>query len=279
MRFALFFPLLLAASPAHASQAESDAMQALHPRICALIEEQADRNGLPRDFFARLIWKESRFDARAVSPVGAQGVAQFMPATAKAVGLADPFDIEQAIPASAAHLADLKRAHGNFGLAAVAYNAGEGRLGAWLNGGFLPLETENYVYDITGEPADAFMERGREVKPRPLEGAPLFRDACLKLPVMMTRAPSMAETVRKPWFIQVAGGFNRSAVARAWERMRPKMASAIGDNPVGVSRTRSPMGRKALYTVRIGADSRKEAETICAALRVQGGACVVLKTR
>jgi len=52
-------------------------------------------------FFARLIWKESRFDIKAVSPAGAQGVAQFMPATAKRRGLADPFDPEQAIPASA----------------------------------------------------------------------------------------------------------------------------------------------------------------------------------
>jgi hypothetical protein len=148
-----------------------------------------------------------------------------------------------------------------------------------MNGGFLPLETENYVFDITGEPADVFLERGREAKPRPLEGSTVFREACLKLPVMMTRAPSMAETVRKPWFIQVAGGFNRGAVARSWERMRQKMAAAIGDNPVGLSRTRSPMGRKPLYTVRIGSDSRAEANAICAALRSQGGACVVLKTR
>jgi len=65
-------------------------------RICDLIEAEADRNGVPRDFFARLIWKESRFDANAVSPVGAEGIAQFMPGTARLRGLADPFDIDQA---------------------------------------------------------------------------------------------------------------------------------------------------------------------------------------
>ena len=88
--------------------------------ICRLIEAAAEKFGLPKPFFARLIWKESRFDIKAVSPVGAQGVAQFMPATAKIRGLADPFDPEQAIPASASYLAELKAAYGNFGLAAAA---------------------------------------------------------------------------------------------------------------------------------------------------------------
>jgi hypothetical protein len=269
----------LSALAAAGVPAKAEELAALHPRICELIEAEADRNQIPRDFFARLIWKESRFDAKAVSPVGAQGIAQFMPATAAAVGLADPFDIEQAIPASAAHLADLKRAHGNFGLAAVAYNAGEGRLGAWLNGGFLPLETEDYVLDITGETADLFMARDKALKPRPLDAALGFREACLKLPVIMTRSVSMAQTLRKPWFVQVAGGFNRSAVARAWDRIRARHGDVIANRPSSLSRTRSPLGRKPLFTVRIGADSRAEAGTICAALRDQGGACIVMKTK
>lgn len=262
-----------------AKVADANDPAALHPRICELIEQHATKNGLPDWFFARLIWKESRFDAKAVSHAGAEGIAQFMPGTAKARGLADSFDIEQAIPASAAYLAQLKAGYGNFGLAAAAYNAGETRVDNWLNGGFLPLETEDYVFDITGEPADVFMERGRDLKERPLEGAPAFRDACLKLPVMMTRAPSMAQTLRKPWSIQVAGGFNRAAVARSWERLKPRVSAAVGDNPVVLSRSRSPLGRKALYTVRIGADSRAEGNALCAAIRAEGGACIVVKTR
>ena len=70
-------------------------------RVCDLIEAHAQAHGLPREFLARLIWKESRFDPNAVSPVGAEGVAQFMPGTARMRGLANSFDIEQAIPASA----------------------------------------------------------------------------------------------------------------------------------------------------------------------------------
>ena len=55
--------------------------------ICRAIEEDAAANGLPVEFFARVIWQESRFNAQAVSPKGAQGIAQFMPQTADWRGL------------------------------------------------------------------------------------------------------------------------------------------------------------------------------------------------
>ena len=96
-----------------------------------------------------------------VSPVGAEGIAQFMPGTAKMRGLANSFDIDQAIPASAKYLAEMKTGYGNLGLAAAAYNAGESRVSRWLtSGGFLPMETESYVFDIMGEPADKFTDAG-----------------------------------------------------------------------------------------------------------------------
>jgi soluble lytic murein transglycosylase-like protein len=50
--------------------------------ICRTLEEAAAENGIPVEFFARVIWQESRFNARAVSPKGASGIAQFMPQTA-----------------------------------------------------------------------------------------------------------------------------------------------------------------------------------------------------
>ncbi len=249
------------------------------PRICALIESEAAKNGLPKEFFARLIWKESRFDIRAVSPAGAEGIAQFMPATAKFRGLDDSFDLEKALPAAAAYLAELTRVHGNLGLAAAAYNAGEGRLGQWMNGGFLPIETENYVFDILGEPADVFLKRDHDITIKPLDDKLTFSEACLKLPVILSRSPSMAQTLRKPWFIQVAGGFRQSAVARKWALLKPKLSAIIGNKPVALSRSRSPIGRRGIYTVRIGADNRSEADAICAAITRSGSACVVKKAR
>lgn len=249
-------------------------------RICTLIAAQALKNQIPPEFFARLIWKESRFDHRAVSPVGAEGIAQFMPGTAKLVGLADPFDIEQAIPASAAHLAELKSNLGNFGLAAAAYNAGQGRVGRWVSsGGFLPLETEDYVLSITGEPADNFLSRDASLTITPLDTKLTFDEACRKLPVIAFNTIAMASINVKPWGVQVAGNFRRSAAVNQYERMRRQFAAVMsGAKPV-VSRVRTPIGRRGIYAVRIGAKTRGEADKICAALRSSGGACIVMKNR
>jgi soluble lytic murein transglycosylase-like protein len=249
-------------------------------RICALIATQADVHALPRDFLARLIWKESRFDADAVSPAGAEGIAQFMPGTAKLRGLGDSFDIGQAIPASAAYLADLRSAYGNLGLAAAAYNAGENRVSRWLaSGGFLPIETEDYVLDILGEPVDNFTDRSHRATIQALEPGKGFDRACRDLPVVLRTTVPMSSINVKPWGIQVAGNFRRSAAIRHWQRVRDRFPKLLaGYDPV-VSRVRTPIGRRGIYAVRIGADDRKTADGICAKLQSVGGACVVMRNR
>jgi Transglycosylase SLT domain/D-alanyl-D-alanine carboxypeptidase/Putative Flp pilus-assembly TadE/G-like len=73
---------------------------------------------------------ESNFDPHAVSPAGAQGIAQFMPGTAAAYGLKDPFDPEQAINAQAHLMSDLLRRFRSIPLALAAYNAGPGAVAA-----------------------------------------------------------------------------------------------------------------------------------------------------
>jgi soluble lytic murein transglycosylase-like protein len=90
---------------------------------------------------------ESNFDARAVSSAGAQGIAQFMPGTAAGVGLGNPFDPAQAIPAQAQLMARLLRRFGSVPLALAAYNAGEGRVGACHCIPPYP-ETQHYVARI-----------------------------------------------------------------------------------------------------------------------------------
>lgn len=247
-------------------------------RICTLIEASANEARIPPAFFARLIWKESRFDARAVSPVGAQGIAQFMPTTAALRKLDDPFDIEQALPASALYLADLRDRFGNLGLAAAAYNAGETRVANWLsNGGFLPLETENFVAAITGDPADVFTDPARGIRNLPVEPDRSFAEGCRRLPIVPTRAPAMAEAPRLPWAVQVAGNFRRSAAEQAWNRVRQANRTILEGRPVGISQVRSAMGRRSIFAVRVGAESRREAERICTLLRSRGGSCIVMK--
>ncbi len=249
-------------------------------RVCTLIETHAEANGLPPAFLARLIWKESRFDPNAVSPKGAQGIAQFMPGTAALRGLKDPFDIAQAIPASAAYLAELKRRFGNLGLAAAAYNAGEGRVSRWLSaGGFLPLETEAYVLAILGEPADRFADPAYSGTVQPLDAKAPFAKACRDLPVSGATTVAMASVFVKPWGIQVAGHFRRDVAIRQWQRMRAEHTALLADYEPVISRIRFPHGRSGIYAVRIGAESRAEAEHICSSLRSASAACIVLRNK
>ncbi|MER8500628.1 lytic transglycosylase domain-containing protein [Mesorhizobium sp. M0904] len=256
------------------------AKQKLIDRVCDLIETHADQNGLPRDFFARLIWKESRFDPNAVSPVGAEGIAQFMPGTAKMRGLANSFDIEQAIPASAKYLAEMKTGFGNLGLAAAAYNAGESRVTRWLNsGGFLPMETESYVLDVMGEPADKFTDAAYAGVIRPLDKKASFAAACRELPVIMSRTVPMSSINIKPWGVQVAGNFRRAAALNQWSNVKRRFPALLSGRDPVVSRVRTPIGRRGIYAVRIGADTKAKADDICQKLHSVGGACIVVRNR
>jgi hypothetical protein len=125
--------------------------------ICQMIEQAANEETLPLEFFSRLIWQESKFDPFAVSPVGAQGIAQFMPRTANGRGLSNPFDALPALFESAEYLGELRRQFGNLGLAAAAYNAGPKRVQDWLaKRGGLSAETRNYVRLITGHSVEAW---------------------------------------------------------------------------------------------------------------------------
>lgn len=256
------------------------AKQRLIDKVCNLIEAYADQNGLPKDFFARLIWKESRFDPNAVSPVGAEGIAQFMPGTAKMRGLANSFDITQAIPASAKYLAEMKTTYGNLGLAAAAYNAGENRVSRWLSsGGFLPMETESYVFDIMGEPVDKFTDTSYAGTSQPLDPKASFAVACRRLPAIMSTTVAMASINVMPWGVQVAGNFRRSAALNQWLRVRSRFPALLASHDPVISRVRTPIGRRGIYAVRIGADTRANADVICQKLHSVGGSCLVMRNR
>src|SRR6201999_962269 len=146
-----------------ASARETDTREA----ICLMIESAAKAQSLPLEFFARVIWQESRFQSDAVGPVTrngqrAQGIAQFMPGTASERQLLDPFDPVQALPKSAEFLAELRGQFGNLGLAAAAYNAGPRRVQEWLAGaGSMPQETRHYVSVITGATVEEWQAAGR----------------------------------------------------------------------------------------------------------------------
>ena len=242
--------------------------------ICDMIRDTADHYGLPREYFARLIWKESRFDIKALSPVGAQGIAQFMPQTARIRGLKDPWDPVQALPASASFLRDLRDQFGNFGLAAAGYNGGPHRVARWLRKELrgLPTETVNYVQAITHRPVEWFRKRSNKVEHKPLENGKSFDEGCRKLPIIATRAMGVA--ARAPWGVQIAAGISRRAALKAFKRARRKASAVIGGRGAIIVRSRKVAGRR-LYSARVGASSRTAARKLCGRIRARGVNCVV----
>jgi len=280
---------LLGSAPALAVVSEGG--ETVEQALCRLIESSAKARALPVPFLTRLIWRESAFRVGAVSPVGAQGVAQFMPGTARERGLTDPFDPEQAIPHAAHLLADLNRQFGNLGLAAAAYNGGPGRVSAWLAGtGGLPTETRNYVLAITGAPAEDWRagsgvempetdKKADSSKPEP-EKTCLQVTAALRIPSRGDRfALGGNEGPAAPWGIQLAGNFSKSLALQSFSRARKLYTSVIGEvRPMIIGTRLRSRGTRAFYRIRIPAQSREAADKLCGRIRGVGGACLVLRT-
>lgn len=108
------------------------------------------REGIDPRFIHAVIKQESRYNPKAVSHVGAEGLMQMMPGTAKRFGLKDPFDPAANVAAGTKYLKFLlKRFNGDVSLALAGYNAGEGSVDKYK--GIPPYnETQNYVKKIVG---------------------------------------------------------------------------------------------------------------------------------
>lgn len=243
--------------------------------VCTAIEDAARTHGLDPGYFARLLWQESLFDAAAISPAGAQGIAQFMPGTADLRGLEDPFNPASAILASAAYLSDLTRMFGNEGLAAAAYNSGEARTGDFVRRDrTLPGETRAYVQIITGHSARAWREDApRDVDYR-LSREGSFAEAC--------RLQAATRTVRSftpkipPWGVIVAAGRRRPTVEMFADRVRRNHGGIIGDRPIEISNGRLPGLRNASRLVaRVVTPTRDEARQLCRRLQQANAYCTV----
>lgn len=245
--------------------------------VCRLIERSAQAERLPVDYLTKLIWQESRFNANAVSPKGAQGMAQFMPGTAAERGLADPFDPEQAIPKAANLLMELRGRFGNLGLAAAAYNAGPQRVADWLAGkGGMPAETRTYVLIVTGTDVEDW--RAGAAAPA-YAGSP---DNCEKITIALkarggTLIAAIAPTA--PWGVQLAGNFSKALALSAFSRTRTRLVSVLADvQPMVIGSRLRSRGTRIFYRVRAPAPSRGEAQGLCDRIHRAGGACVVLKS-
>jgi hypothetical protein len=247
--------------------------------ICRTLAQAAADNELPEELFTRLIWQESRFDPKAVSPVGAQGIAQFMPQTAALRGLANAFEPLQALRESASYLSELRTTFGgNLGLAAAAYNAGPAQVEAWLAGrSSLPFETQAYVRIVTGYAAEAWTS-----KPLPQlassntpTGARCIELAKLMIESARHRLALTSSPAWGPWGVQLAGNWSEGGVLAAYERLRRRYAAVLGDRLPLVMYGRRGSGSP--FIVRVSEKTRTDADALCAKLRSAGGACIVLR--
>ena len=257
-----------------------------------MIEAAARAEGLPLEFFARVIWQESRFQADAIGPVTrsgqrAQGIAQFMPGTASERGLLDPFNPVQALPKSAEFLAELRNEFGNLGLAAAAYNAGPRRVREWLAGtGPMPMETRNYVSAITGSTVEDWAKAGRTGKmpDRPVTSS------CRQLMALLRQAPNpfvtqleqhVSLSAAKVWGVQLAAGFSprqgaRDVFARDQESFRRDRRP--GPEPAQLAIAHARQRRPSIRCA--SAPTRGETpNNLCNRIRKAGGACFVLRNR
>jgi hypothetical protein len=256
-------------------QSEPEASSPTPARFCQTLAAAAAANDLPVHFFTRLIWQESRFNPDSVSPAGAQGIAQFMPGTARLNRLEDPFNPHEAIPKSAQLLRDLKRQFGNLGLAAAAYNAGPGRVQDWLAAHrVLPDETRAYVRIVTGYTIEEWTS-GQTVSWNLPAAKDLPCDLDSEVP-NPARLPTQQMATRKPWGVEVVGGPTSDKALARYREWLPKYVTIVAHREPKLV-VRGIIGQMGAVRVRVATDTRGEADKVCAQLRAAGAYCEVLR--
>lgn len=165
----------------------SDAATGLVPRasaLAALIDKVGRRNGVDPDLIKAVIEVESSYRDDAVSPAGAAGLMQLMPASARRLNVADRFDIQQNVQGGVAWLAMLlHRYHGRLSLALAAYNAGEAPVDRCL---CVPPIAETTLY----------VQRIRALYPPPGAG---YRDGLIRaVPAAADHASAEASAALRP---------------------------------------------------------------------------------
>lgn len=248
--------------------------------LCKAIDYFARANHLPPDYLARLIWRESTFRPDAVSPKGAQGIAQFMPGTARLRGVQDSYDTLEALGKAAAYLDELRNRFGNLGLATAAYNAGENGLANFLNSGSLPYETRSYVTAITAHTVEQWKDDPPDTVAPELDKGKPFTQACMALAGSRRLKQVALEQERPwaPWGAQLAEHFQLDAVRRLFSDDVGKLPSPLNEEkPLIVRQRNADFGFRIRYAARIGRETRAEADAVCAQVRQKGGACFVFK--
>jgi hypothetical protein len=202
------------------------------------IQEAAALHGVSPDLVRAVVQTESQFNPLAVSPVGAQGLMQLMPNTAKSVGLDDPFDPRQNVIAGAKYLSMmLERFNGNTALALAGYNAGPNNVKRYR--GIPPFrETRGYVKKIQNLVADSDAAFSVPDPPRPKVRRASLRAGKASSKGALKRASraSKASSSKRGSITKARVATSKAKVGRARTTAAKKATSAK-------SRTRTSRGR------------------------------------
>jgi hypothetical protein len=249
--------------------------------VCRALSLYARAWRLPEGYFARLIWQESRFDANAISTAGAEGIAQFIPSTARLRGLANPFDPTEALARSAEYLRFLADKFGNLGLAAAAYNSGENRIERYKRsgGGALPAETEDYVAIITGASPATWLDAPPQRLDYSLSKERSFEPACIEM-ARTAPMPRLGPPPGRwhPFGVLIAQDFSAAVARRIYERVKARHPDLLENEELMLltGRNRS-FGTRLRHFAMIGRDTREQAIELCRRLTAEGGICTVKK--
>lgn len=249
---------------------------------CQALRDLSRQHSLNTGFFTRLIWQESRFDPNALSPAGAQGIAQFMPQTAKLRGLSNSYNPALALDHSAQYLAELVDRFGNVGLAAIAYNGGETRAANFIaDSGGLARETIDYVRIITGQSAEDWRDTPPKNLDLSLNKGKSFLASCLLLAQKrrLSKIKPLNPAPKLPvWGIQMATGSTQKKTKAMYERNARSCSNVIQKRkPNYIKKSPQVAGRKAYFVARLGADTRGAAQRLCNRMRKFNCVCVVYK--
>lgn len=163
-------------------------------QLIDLVARTAAQFGIDQSIALAQIQAESNFNPNARSPVGAQGIAQFMPGTWARFGSGSPFDPEAAMQAWGRYMAYILGLYGwNYGYALAGYNWGENR--STLKQGYaagkdvlslnLPAETRNYVTKILGSQAAAIIPTNASDASQPFDDGAPADNSGLFLPIVI----------------------------------------------------------------------------------------------
>jgi hypothetical protein len=143
----------------------------------------------------------------------------------------------------------------------------------------MPLETRDYVFAITGRSVDDWAVMTDHWPVRDVSCGEMM--ALLKeepTPYIAALEQRIIEGAARPWGVQLAAGFSRDNALATYARMVKRYAAmADAHDPIVSSTLLRSRGTRPLYQIRIGADTRTEANSLCGSIRKAGGACLVLR--